>query len=167
MNLQRPLTQYDPKQCFATSPAPYRQRRLLCFRPAPACYHAAPAMSDPIHELKRIFAPEGPLAAAVPGFRPRPQQLEMAQRIAAAIAGNPALQDAAQAPNRRSQIGLGGQRILLADCRFKAVGVWRRIRCRATKSRRLAAACAGLWSGLSGAPRIRCAGKQGARSKAL
>ncbi|MDP1733850.1 MAG: ATP-dependent DNA helicase [Sulfuritalea sp.] len=38
-----------------------------------------------------MFAPEGPLAAAVPGFRPRPQQLEMAQRIAAAIAGNLAL----------------------------------------------------------------------------
>ena len=48
-------------------------------------------MSDPIHEIRRIFAPEGPLAAAVPGFRPRPQQLEMAQRIAAAIAGNLAL----------------------------------------------------------------------------
>ena len=56
-----------------------------------ACYHAAPAMSDPIHELKRIFAPEGPLAVAVAGFRPRPQQLEMAQRIAKAIAGNLAL----------------------------------------------------------------------------
>jgi ATP-dependent DNA helicase DinG len=42
-------------------------------------------------DLERIFAPEGPLAAAVAGFRPRPQQLEMAQRIAAAIAGNLAL----------------------------------------------------------------------------
>ena len=42
-------------------------------------------------DLDRIFAPEGPLAAAVPGFRPRPQQLEMARRIAAAIAGNRAL----------------------------------------------------------------------------
>jgi ATP-dependent DNA helicase DinG len=42
-------------------------------------------------DLDRIFAPEGPLAAAVPGFRLRPQQLEMAQRIAAAIAGNLAL----------------------------------------------------------------------------
>ena len=59
--------------------------------PYPACYHAAPAMSDPIHEIERIFAPEGPLAAAVAGFRPRPQQLEMAQRIAKAIAGNLAL----------------------------------------------------------------------------
>jgi ATP-dependent DNA helicase DinG len=48
-------------------------------------------MSDPVNEIKRIFAPEGPLAAAVAGFRPRPQQLEMAQRIAAAIAGNLAL----------------------------------------------------------------------------
>ncbi len=42
-------------------------------------------------DLDRIFAPEGPLAAAVAGFRPRPQQVEMAQRIAAAIAGNRAL----------------------------------------------------------------------------
>ena len=42
-------------------------------------------------DLDRIFAAEGPLAAAVAGFRPRPQQLEMAQRIAAAIAGNLAL----------------------------------------------------------------------------
>jgi len=42
-------------------------------------------------DLDRIFAPEGPLAAAVAGFRPRPQQLEMARRIAAAIAGNLAL----------------------------------------------------------------------------
>ena len=42
-------------------------------------------------DLERIFAPEGPLAAAVAGFRPRPQQLEMAQRIAAAITGNLAL----------------------------------------------------------------------------
>jgi ATP-dependent DNA helicase DinG len=42
-------------------------------------------------DLERIFAPEGPLAAAVPAFRPRPQQVEMAQRIANAIAGNLAL----------------------------------------------------------------------------
>jgi len=48
-------------------------------------------MSDPVHEIERIFAPGGPLAAAVDGFRPRPQQVEMAQRIAAAIAGNLAL----------------------------------------------------------------------------
>ncbi len=43
------------------------------------------------HDLDRIFGPAGPLAAAVPGFRPRAQQLEMAQRIATAIAGNTAL----------------------------------------------------------------------------
>ena len=48
-------------------------------------------MSDSMHEIRRVFASEGPLAAAVPGFRPRPQQLEMAQRIAAAIVGNLAL----------------------------------------------------------------------------
>ncbi|MCF8176439.1 MAG: ATP-dependent DNA helicase [Burkholderiaceae bacterium] len=48
-------------------------------------------MSDPMNEIERIFAPEGPLAAAVAGFRPRPMQLEMAQRIAKAIAGNLAL----------------------------------------------------------------------------
>ncbi|MCF8152238.1 MAG: ATP-dependent DNA helicase [Sulfuritalea sp.] len=44
-----------------------------------------------MNEIERIFALEGPLAAAVDGFRPRPMQLEMAQRIAKAIAGNLAL----------------------------------------------------------------------------
>lgn len=38
-------------------------------------------MSDPAP----LFAPEGPLSAAIPGFRARPQQIEMAQRIAEAI----------------------------------------------------------------------------------
>jgi ATP-dependent DNA helicase DinG len=52
-----------------------------------ACYHAAPTMSV----LDPIFALEGPLAQAVEGFRVRPQQLEMAQRIALAIAGNAVL----------------------------------------------------------------------------
>ncbi|PKO50265.1 MAG: helicase, partial [Betaproteobacteria bacterium HGW-Betaproteobacteria-21] len=41
-------------------------------------------MSDP----SSIFAPDGPLAAAIPGFCARPQQIEMAQRIAEAIRGN-------------------------------------------------------------------------------
>ncbi|ATE59639.1 ATP-dependent DNA helicase [Thauera sinica] len=41
-------------------------------------------MSDPAP----IFAPDGPLAAAIPGFRARPQQIEMAQKIAEAIHGN-------------------------------------------------------------------------------
>src|SRR5262249_9149094 len=36
-------------------------------------------------ELERLFAPGGPLAAAVPGFKRRPQQLEMAQAIRGAI----------------------------------------------------------------------------------
>ena len=41
-------------------------------------------MSDPAP----IFADDGPLAAAIPGFRARPQQIEMAQRIAEALRGN-------------------------------------------------------------------------------
>ena len=41
-------------------------------------------MSDPAP----LFAPDGPLAAAIPGFRARPQQIEMAQQIAEAIRGN-------------------------------------------------------------------------------
>jgi len=39
-------------------------------------------------ELQRIFSAEGPLARAIPGFRLRPQQIEMAQRIAATMAAN-------------------------------------------------------------------------------
>ncbi len=35
--------------------------------------------------LQRIFAPDGPLAQAIPGFRHRPQQIEMAEAIEAAI----------------------------------------------------------------------------------
>ncbi|MDR3352173.1 MAG: ATP-dependent DNA helicase, partial [Zoogloeaceae bacterium] len=35
--------------------------------------------------LARVFSPEGPLAAMIPGFRARPQQVEMARRIHAAI----------------------------------------------------------------------------------
>ncbi len=41
-------------------------------------------MSDPTP----IFAVDGPLANAIAGFRARPQQIEMAQRIAEAIKGN-------------------------------------------------------------------------------
>ncbi|HEY6898784.1 MAG TPA: ATP-dependent DNA helicase [Rhodocyclaceae bacterium] len=39
-------------------------------------------------ELSRVFAPDGPLARVVPGYRPREQQQEMAERIAAAMAAN-------------------------------------------------------------------------------
>ena len=41
-------------------------------------------MSDPAP----IFADDGPLAAAIPGFRARPQQIEMAQKIAEALREN-------------------------------------------------------------------------------
>ena len=38
--------------------------------------------------LSEIFSPDGLLSTAIPGYRLRPQQLEMAERIAAAIADN-------------------------------------------------------------------------------
>ncbi|SDH39471.1 ATP-dependent DNA helicase [Propionivibrio dicarboxylicus] len=41
--------------------------------------------------LQDVFSPEGLLASKIPGYRLRPQQLEMAERIAAAIAGNSVL----------------------------------------------------------------------------
>lgn len=41
--------------------------------------------------LAEIFAPDGLLARHIPGYRLRPQQLDMAERIAAAIAANAAL----------------------------------------------------------------------------
>src|SRR5438105_11313618 len=41
--------------------------------------------------LERAFAADGPLGARIPGFRRRPQQLELAQAIHAAIEGNEVL----------------------------------------------------------------------------
>jgi len=41
--------------------------------------------------LAEVFSASGPLAAAVPGYRPRQQQLELAERIAGAMAGNSVL----------------------------------------------------------------------------
>jgi len=42
---------------------------------------------DPVRtDLERIFGPEGPLARAIPGYTPRPQQIDMAARVAQAIA---------------------------------------------------------------------------------
>ena len=38
--------------------------------------------------LHEVFSPEGPLASGIPGYRVRAQQVEMAERIAAAIAAN-------------------------------------------------------------------------------
>lgn len=45
-------------------------------------------ISSAVTDLARIFSAEGPLAAAIDGFRARPQQVEMAVRIAAAISDN-------------------------------------------------------------------------------
>jgi ATP-dependent DNA helicase DinG len=41
--------------------------------------------------LPDVFSPDGPLARGIPGYRLRAQQLEMAERIAAAIAANSVL----------------------------------------------------------------------------
>jgi ATP-dependent DNA helicase DinG len=41
-----------------------------------------------VNDLTRVFAADGPLARAVPGYRPRAQQLEMALAIEAAIASH-------------------------------------------------------------------------------
>jgi ATP-dependent DNA helicase DinG len=38
-----------------------------------------------LSSLPEIFSPDGPLAQAISGYRVRGQQLEMAERIAAAI----------------------------------------------------------------------------------
>ena len=39
-------------------------------------------------DIPAVFSDSGPLARAIPGYRVRPQQIEMAERIAAAIRGN-------------------------------------------------------------------------------
>jgi ATP-dependent DNA helicase DinG len=36
-------------------------------------------------ELASVFAADGALSRSIPGYRVRPQQIEMAERIAAAI----------------------------------------------------------------------------------
>ncbi|WP_248279950.1 ATP-dependent DNA helicase [Parazoarcus communis] len=41
-----------------------------------------------IYDASTLFAPDGPLASAIPGFCARPQQIEMAQKIAEAIRAN-------------------------------------------------------------------------------
>ena len=40
--------------------------------------------------LPEVFSADGPLASGIPGYRLRAQQLEMAERIAAAMAANTA-----------------------------------------------------------------------------
>ncbi|EXI72994.1 MAG: putative ATP-dependent helicase DinG [Candidatus Accumulibacter sp. SK-11] len=49
---------------------------------------AAPDEPSMTALLAEVFSASGPLAAAVPGYRPRQQQLELAESIAAAMAGN-------------------------------------------------------------------------------
>lgn len=62
-----------------------------------AAFKLAASMSDLSHPsdlsaaVSAIFAADGPLARAIPGYRIRPQQLEMAGRIAAAIQDNKVL----------------------------------------------------------------------------
>ncbi|NMG49478.1 ATP-dependent DNA helicase [Azoarcus communis] len=41
-----------------------------------------------MYDASTLFAPDGPLASAIPGFCARPQQIEMAQKIAEAIRAN-------------------------------------------------------------------------------
>ncbi len=53
-------------------------------------FNSIHAMSD-FPAVAAVFAADGLLAQAIPGYRVRPQQLEMAERIAAAIQGNRAL----------------------------------------------------------------------------
>lgn len=48
-------------------------------------------MPRPMHDLEHLFSPIGPFAVEIDNFRSRPQQLEMAQRIAAAIENNTSL----------------------------------------------------------------------------
>ena len=50
-----------------------------------------PASPQSLADLQRIFAADGPLAAAIPGYRSRSQQVEMAARILAAVEANGAL----------------------------------------------------------------------------
>ena len=45
-------------------------------------------MSDLSAAVSAVFADDGPLATAIPGYRLRPQQIEMAARVAAAIEAN-------------------------------------------------------------------------------
>src|SRR5262245_49286444 len=61
----------------------HRERAVALERRGPA--HPAQGRGNPLTVLRRLFAAEGPLAAHLPGYRPRPQQLEMAEAILAAI----------------------------------------------------------------------------------
>ena len=54
---------------------------LVALALVPAFLHMTLSLSD-------IFSPHGPLAAGIPGYRLRTQQVEMAERIATALAAN-------------------------------------------------------------------------------
>ena len=41
-----------------------------------------------IFSIQEVFSANGPLAAGIPGYRPREQQIEMAEHIASAMAEN-------------------------------------------------------------------------------
>lgn len=56
--------------------------RRLQYTPQLRRHHPSPHVSD----IASTFAPDGPLARAIDGFSPRPQQTEMAERVAQAIA---------------------------------------------------------------------------------
>ena len=45
-------------------------------------------MSSSLLALSDVFSPQGPLAAGISGYRQRSQQLEMAERVAAALKDN-------------------------------------------------------------------------------
>lgn len=55
--------------------------------PSDTAGSTVPAEADPLG-LRALFAADGPLARALPGYRVRHQQIEMAQAIAAAIQGS-------------------------------------------------------------------------------
>lgn len=64
---------------------PRRKRRLITLLVGCALLETNPFM---ISSLSDVFSTEGLLAGRIPGYRPRAQQLELAERIAAAIAEN-------------------------------------------------------------------------------
>ncbi len=55
-------------------------------RAAAASFFVRPTIA--LSTLQEIFSPDGPFARAIDGYRVRPQQVEMAERIAAAIKDN-------------------------------------------------------------------------------
>src|SRR5678816_152391 len=65
-----------------------RQRHPARARESGGAEIAASSSPGSGSDLSRLFSPDGPLAKTVTGFRARPFQLEMAEAVAEAIAGN-------------------------------------------------------------------------------